>query len=118
MVTKGVLEYMSNVYDTIVASAEKHYVSFLLKELHDLYYELFHTETEDEFTDVGMKIDDIVDELLKAPAIGSIQSVQVLLESMRALMDDIYDARFDQVWLIKVEVYFYLLNKQIEFLSV
>jgi hypothetical protein len=118
MLTKEVLEYMSSAYDTIVANVENHYVSFLLKELHDSYYELFHTETEDEFTDVGMKIDDIVDELLKDPVIGSIQSVQALLESMRALMDDIYDARFDQVWLIKVEAYFYLLNKQIEFLSV
>jgi hypothetical protein len=109
---------MSNAYDTIIANVETHYTSFLLNELHDSYYELFHAETEDEFADVAIKIDDIINALLKDPAIGGIQPVQALLESIRSLIDDVYDAHIDQVWLVKVEAYFYLLNKQIEFLSV
>ena len=89
-----------------------------MNELHGSYYELFHTETADEFTDVALRIDDIINELLKDPVIGGIQSVPALLESIRSLIDDVCDAHIDQVWLIKVEAYFYLLNKQIEFLSV
>jgi hypothetical protein len=109
---------MSNAYDAIVASVEKHYVSFLLKELHDSYHELFHAADADEFAEVAIRINDIIDELLKDPVIGGIQPVQALLESMRSIDEDIYDGLLDQVWLIKVETYFYLLNKQIEFLSV